>query len=438
MLLLASYVFYGAWDWRFLFLLFGSTVIDFFVAQQLDKTESVRRRKCLLGVSLVVNLGALGFFKYFHFFTGEMVTLLQQMGWQVNPGTLDIILPVGISFYTFQTLSYTIDVYRRQRKHVDGFLDFALYVSFFPQLVAGPIERSSRLLPQICNERTRQEGDFAQGCYLVILGLFKKVIIADTMANIVNGLFSVSTAELTGTDCLVAVYAFALQIYCDFSGYSAIARGVSKWMGFDLMVNFDTPYFAITPSEFWQRWHISLSSWLRDYLYIPLGGNRGGRLMTYRNLMLTMVLGGLWHGAGWTFLVWGAFHGLILCAYRPITGWIKGVRWPGKFILGLVMFHLVCISWLLFRAESMSQAWAMFVRIVTDMRWSVLSTYTLGMIVVFAGPLLVFEYWLYRKGDLLALLKKHWLIRGLVYAYAIVTLWMLPPGAVHEFIYFQF
>jgi D-alanyl-lipoteichoic acid acyltransferase DltB (MBOAT superfamily) len=288
-LLVASYVFYGFWDWRFLGLLFISTVIDFYVARALERTPEEDRRKALLAVSLGANLGILGVFKYLGFFTESMVELLNALGVQSSLNVLEVLLPVGISFYTFQTMSYTIDVYRRQLPATSNFFDFALFVSFFPQLVAGPIERASKLLPQLLQPRTPSNSAFAEGFYLVLLGLFKKIVIADNMAPIVNAVFSRDVATLSGAEVLVGVYAFAFQIYGDFSGYTDIARGVAKWLGFDLMLNFRMPYFAVSPSDFWGRWHISLSSWLRDYLYIPLGGNRRRPLLTYRNLMLTMI-----------------------------------------------------------------------------------------------------------------------------------------------------
>jgi D-alanyl-lipoteichoic acid acyltransferase DltB (MBOAT superfamily) len=294
-LLAASYFFYATWDWRFLSLILTSTTLDFFVARAIagSSVDRVRRRYLLL--SLCVNLGILGVFKYYGFFSTELTRMLAAVGIPASIPLVHLILPVGISFYTFQALSYTIDVYRGQMQPTNRFVDFALYISFFPQLVAGPIERSSHLLPQVMHPRTITRGDFSDGVHLVLLGLFKKVVIADNMAPIVNSIFSRDVAQLSGAECLMGVYAFAFQIYGDFSGYSSIAKGVAKWLGFDLMTNFSAPYLATSPQDFWRRWHISLSTWLRDYLYIPLGGNRGGRLFTYRNLLLTMLLGGLWH-----------------------------------------------------------------------------------------------------------------------------------------------
>ena len=450
-LLVASYVFYGWWDWRFLSLILVSTVVDYFAALGIESSggqgacpKRPLTKRLWMVLSIVVNLGLLGFFKYFGFFATELVELLRSLGVNGSLASLKIVLPVGISFYTFQTMSYTIDVYRGQTSPTRSLPDFALYVAFFPQLVAGPIERSTSLLPQILNPRRFRGGEFSDGLYLVLLGLFKKVVIADNMAFIVDGVFKSNPSELSGLDCLVGVYAFALQIYGDFSGYSAIARGVAKWLGFDLMVNFRMPYFARSPREFWQRWHISLSTWLRDYLYIPLGGNRRGTFRTYRNLMITMLLGGLWHGAGWTFLAWGLFHGSILCIYRAFGYESQSKELPSRarllrsLLWGILMFHLVCIGWLLFRAESIGQAYCMLMQILTDVRVTDLAVYAVSLMLFYAGPLVVLEAWLERKDDLLRLVKVHWLIRAGVYSYFTLMILLFHPTVHNEFIYFQF
>lgn len=446
-LLVASYAFYGAWDWRFLSLLLLSTVIDFSLARAIEATENARRRKTLLLASMCTSLGILGFFKYFGFFTESFAELMNAFGVQSSLPVLTILLPVGISFYTFQTMSYTIDVYRRELPATKKFFDFALFVSFFPQLVAGPIERASKLLPQVLHPRPQNRSNFAEGLHLVLLGLFKKVVIADNMAPIVNSVFSRDVSSLSGPEVLIGVYAFAFQIYGDFAGYTDVARGVAKWLGFDLMLNFRMPYFAASPSDFWARWHISLSSWLRDYLYIPLGGNRRGTLLTYRNLMITMLLGGLWHGAAWTFIAWGFFHGLILCLYRPFEKLSattqprpvvrSGPFVPGRLLSILIMFHLTCIGWLFFRAESVTQVWEMVQRFGNLQ----LTPFALGagaLIAFYVLPLLLYEGWLERRGDVAALLKTHWWARGLVYGYCILMLWFFPALGHYEFIYFQF
>jgi alginate O-acetyltransferase complex protein AlgI len=362
-LLVASYVFYGYWDWRFNFLLLGSTLLDFFVGRQLAGTEDSRRRRLLLGISLIGNLGILGFFKYFNFFIDSFAALLASTGLEPNLPTLKIILPVGISFYTFQTLSYTIDIYRRRLQPVDSLVDFALFVSFFPQLVAGPIERASNLLPQIVKPRSVNRRLVITGLNLMLIGYFKKVAIADTLAPMVENAFADPAGQSSGA-LLSGLYAFALQIYGDFSGYTDIARGVSRLLGFELMENFAAPYLSRNITEFWHRWHISLSSWLKDYLYISLGGNRGGALRTYRNLMLTMVLGGLWHGAGWTFVVWGSLHGAYLMLHKMLLrerrlnlAWPRSIGgWLGDLARIALTFHMVCLTWIFFRARNLADA----------------------------------------------------------------------------------
>lgn len=444
LLLVASYIFYGFWDYRFLSLIFLSTVVDYFVAQKIVVSKQDIQKKRWLFVSVAFNLGILGFFKYWNFFIGEFSSLLIYLGFEPSLQALNVILPVGISFYTFQTMSYTIDVYRGETKATRRFLDFALYVSFFPQLVAGPIERSWHLLPQVLLKRSVSDKDFTEGVYHVLTGLFKKVVIADNMAPLVNAVFSKPINDLTGPEVLMGTYAFAFQIYGDFSGYSSIAKGIAKWMGFDLMWNFKNPYFAISPSDFWSRWHISLSSWLRDYLYIPLGGNRQGGGKMLRNLVLTMALGGLWHGAGWTFIVWGLYHGILLVVYRlfemfiiiPVT---QGRSYGVLSILKMtLLFHLICVSWLIFRAESMEQVWSMLSLVFNNAQITEFSLYGFTMVAFFAAPLILFEWWTERTGNLLVLLDASWVIRLVVYLYLIIMLMVFPPLVSQEFIYFQF
>ncbi len=358
-LLLASYFFYGSWDWRFTFLLLISTVVDFFVGRSLHVATEVNRRKMLLTISVCVNLGILGFFKYFNFFIDSAVGLLEFMNFESNRPVLNVILPVGISFYTFQTMSYTIDIYKKKMEPTRNMIDFALFVSFFPQLVAGPIERAKVLIPQVVRPRVVTKDDLITGLNLMAIGYFKKVAIADNMAPIVSNAFS-SPGSLTSGELLTGLYAFSFQIYGDFSGYSDIARGVARLLGFELMINFNAPYLSRSITEFWRRWHISLSSWLRDYLYISLGGNRHGSLMTYRNLFLTMLLGGLWHGAAWTMVAWGAMHGIYLAVHKLLLGDKKlDVSWPNSFVGWLVnlvkiviTFHMVALTWIMFRASS--------------------------------------------------------------------------------------
>lgn len=441
LLLAASYTFYGYWDWRFLSLILLSTAIDFVVAQKVDASEEPGRRKRWLLLSICTNLGLLGFFKYFGFFVNEFALVLEAAGFNASIPTLNIILPVGISFYTFQTLSYTIDVYRRVTRPTRGLLDFAVYVSFFPQLVAGPIERSKDLMPQILKPRVLAQGAFAEGLYHVLFGMFKKVVIADNLAPLVDRIFSTPTAELANTEILFGIYAFAIQIYCDFSGYSSIAQGIAKWLGINLSWNFKMPYFSRTPSEFWQRWHITLSSWLRDYLYIPLGGNRSGVYGTFRNLMLTMALGGLWHGANWTFIVWGIIHGSVLIAYHVLEarGWaltaLSGIR---RLISVIVFFHIVCITWIYFRAESLTQANEMVLGLFQNVGMTDFSAYIVGMLAFFALPMMLLEYWIERSKNLLHVLSLPRLVRAAIYAYFVFMLLVFPPLTPQVFVYFQF
>lgn len=362
-LLAASYVFYGYWDWRFTSLLLISTVVDFFVSRSLHESEDPKKRKRLLLASIATNLGILGFFKYFNFFIDSAGILLSTFGFEPHLPVLKIILPVGISFYTFQTMSYTIDVYYRKMLPTRSFLDFALFVSFFPQLVAGPIERAKHLLPQISSPRMMSRETTITGLNLVLLGFFKKVAIADSLSPIVENAFS-SPLEMTSGQLLSGIYAFSLQIYGDFSGYTDIARGVALILGFRILENFDAPYLSRSITEFWRRWHISLSSWLKDYLYIPLGGNRHGKLNTYRNLMATMLLGGLWHGAAWTFVAWGFLHGLYLAVHRMILGgrkedfsWPGGIAgWASDALKIFLTFHIVTFTWIFFRAPDFNNA----------------------------------------------------------------------------------
>ncbi len=314
MLLAASYVFYGWWDWRFLSLILLSSVVDFVCGGMLDQSRgrerSVRSRRGILGLSVAMNLGLLGFFKYFGFFVESAQALLGSFGLPWGLDSLEIGLPVGISFYTFQTMSYTIDVYRGKMTSTRRLDDFMLFVAFFPQLVAGPIERASHLLPQIEKPRHATAEEFCSGAELLLVGAFFKMVVGDNMAPYVNTVFH--SSDPGGASVALASVAFAFQIYADFAGYSLIARGVARMLGFDIAANFWVPYISRSPSEFWRRWHISLSSWLRDYLYISLGGNRRGQWKTYRNLCLTMLLGGLWHGASWTFVAWAHSTGCCL------------------------------------------------------------------------------------------------------------------------------
>ena len=447
MLLVASYVFYGSWDWRFLSLIIASTILDYFCGLGIHSSTDRRRKKWLLALSVAGNLSMLGFFKYFNFFADNFQALFSTLGLDVNTWTLHVVLPVGISFYTFQTMSYTIDIYRRELEPTRKFLDFALFVAFFPQLVAGPIERAKRLLPQVLAPRTVTLARIAEGAHLVFWGLFQKVVVANGLDAVVTRAFGES-GPYNGPKVLLAAYAFAFEILCDFGGYSCIARGLGKMMGFDIMTNFNLPYFATNPQDFWRRWHISLSTWLKDYLYIPLGGNRGGQWKTYRNLSITMLLGGLWHGASWTFVLWGAYHGLLLVVYRMIRPLIDRVRLPDKgwarfatTWLGVaVMFHLVCIGWIMFRSQSVGQVWAMLQGLVMDfeIRRATGVSRMFFSLVRFTFLYVLIQLLQLKKNDLMALTKLPVPVRGAVYLvmYHLILVYGVEGG--EQFIYFQF
>ena len=429
LLLISSYVFYGWWDYRFLSLIFLSTVVDYFVGLKIYDSNDSKAKKSYLWVSILFNLGLLGFFKYFNFFIDSWIDLLGAMGYeQKSTWTLNVILPVGISFYTFQTMSYSLDIYQGKLKPTKDFISFASFVSFFPQLVAGPIERAANLLPQILNERKFILKNILRGTSLIIYGFFMKIIVADNLSLISNSVFSNEDLENTSLEVLVGIYAFAFQIYGDFNGYSSIAIGTAYLFGFNLMTNFKLPYFSESPSDFWKRWHVSLSSWLRDYLYISLGGNRYGTLLTYRNLMLTMVLGGLWHGAAWNFVFWGVFHGFILCIYKLIS--IKNFI-KSKIFRVLIMFHLTCISWVLFRCESINHIFHIFQKLLSNFSISDHGIGSMALLLFFTLPLLIFELLMYNKIDN----KK---INFTFFLYIILMLLFFSPITSNEFIYFQF
>lgn len=444
MLLVASYFFYGCWNWKFLGLLWLSTVVDYLCGARIAASERPGARKAWLTLSMVTNLGILGVFKYFNFFAENLIALAEVVGLHLNPVSLQVILPVGISFYTFQTMSYTIDIYRREMEPCRRFDDFALYVSFFPQLVAGPIERASRLIPQLVHPRTVWSEDLAEGAWLIFWGFFKKIFIADTMALIVNDVFARSDTA-GGLEIVIAVYAFAFQIYGDFSGYSDIAIGVSRLMGVRLMTNFRFPYFVTNPRDFWQHWHISLSTWLRDYLYIPLGGSKGGAWKTYRNLAVTMFLGGLWHGAGWPFLIWGIYQGVFLALHRAMSPWLDRVvpqglrKGVGRLILVLLMFQATALGWLFFRAQSGAQIVELLTGIATRLSVAPERALYFALLLVFHTWLLLLVQWLqWRRNDLLVMLGwPLWQRWALIFvAYLMMMLWGNFGG--QEFIYFQF
>ena len=441
LLLGASYFFYGYWDWRFCGLLLLSTVVDYFVGGSLARASSAVVRKRLVTLSVATNLSVLGFFKYFNFFIENASAALASLGMRADGLTLQIVLPVGISFYTFQTMSYTIDIYRGRMKPARSPLDFALFVSFFPQLVAGPIERAQTLLPQISAERTISSAQVNAGLHLLVWGFFKKVVISDNLVPMTNQVFGrASYLQFEGLDIVLGALAFTLHLYCDFSGYSDIARGLAKLMGFEFSVNFRLPFFASSPSDLWNRWHISLSSWLRDYLYIPLGGNRGGQFATQRNLFITMLLGGLWHGASWPFVLWGAYQGTLLVLHRA---WARGrsVQPPAALSLRslasiAIMFPLTVFGFMIMRADSLAQLG----HHVTHMGWSASArSYEYAeTILFFAGPLFVVQTFQHFSGDLMILMRLPTVLRVMFYGMLLACLFLFGARVPVEFFYFQF
>lgn len=374
LLIVASYYFYSCWDWRFLFLLVFSTFLDYYTGIQIEKGKSEKSRKFWFWLSIIINLGFLGIFKYYNFFAASFSDLLNSVGVKANPILLDVILPVGISFYTFHGLSYVIDIYYKRIKAEYNFVDYSLFVSYFPLLVAGPIERATHLLPQVKVKREFNSELAKEGVYQIIWGLVKKVVIADTCATYANAIFDNYPSMNSFSLVLGAVY-FAFQIYGDFSGYSDIALGVSKLFGLDLLRNFNYPYFSRDIAEFWRRWHISLSSWFRDYLYIPLGGSKGGIWMKIRNTFIIFIVSGFWHGANWTYVVWGLINAiyflplLLSSSNRNNMGAIElkfnfdSVR---VIMSILYTFLLTCVAWVFFRARSISDAVLYLKRIITD------------------------------------------------------------------------
>ncbi len=444
LLLIASYVFYGWWDWRFLSLISFSILADYLAAIQIHRAGIKLKAKAWLILSIVVNLGLLSFFKYYNFFVDSFVNMVGQFGYEMSPWPMNIILPVGISFYTFQTMAYTIDVYKKKITPCHDFIAFAAYVSFFPQLVAGPIERASRLLPQITKPRRFNYVQAVEGLRLILWGLFKKIVIADSLAIAVDHAFNYTRA-VSGASILLAVIYFAFQIYCDFSGYSDIAIGTSKLFGIELMSNFRFPYFSKNLIEFWRRWHISLSTWFRDYVYIPLGGSKKNLPATVRNIVIVFLLSGLWHGANWTFVAWGAAHALL---YIPVFAWthIATRRQSAQNILRkpvvknitdffgtLITFGAVVATWLLFRAETIGQAVLMFKKMIMMARPPFVNAEYLWYI----AALLFFE--LLMRGDERnpAPFKRKW-ARYLYYCILIYIVLLHVDKESSEFIYFRF
>lgn len=445
-----SYLFYGWWDWRFLSLILFSSLVDYLVGIGLLNQENPTKRKVLLWISILINLGFLGFFKYYNFFLENFEHAFSFFGKELNTNSLNIILPVGISFYTFQTMSYSIDVYRKKLTPTKDFIAFSAFVSFFPQLVAGPIERATHLLPQFYTKRTFDYSKAVDGMRQILWGLFKKIVIADNCAEYANIIFD-NSGEYSGSTLLLGALFFTFQIYGDFSGYSDIAIGTSRLFGFDLMQNFNFPYFSRDIAEFWRRWHISLSTWFRDYLYIPLGGSEGGTWMKIRNTFIIFLVSGFWHGANWTFIAWGALNAiyflplLITNKNRNHLGIVaQGRTLPTmkEFLMMSTTFGMTVLAWIFFRAENINHALSFFSKIFSKSLFSLpnfkdasLALPTLTMITLF-----VLIEWIGRQGPYaLANLGTKWnrVFRyGIYYSIIIFIFWF--GGKEQQFIYFQF
>ena len=427
-------------------------MVDFLCANVIARTEQLGTRRLLLTLSLVVNLGFLGVFKYYNFFAESLYALLHSVGVRgVSPTLLAIALPPGISFYTFQEIAYIVDVYHRRQKPALSLVDYALFISLFPHLIAGPIQRPSHLLPQVENPRTFNSNTFFCGLMLIVTGLFRKCVVADNCALLADAAFS---GRLGGPNLAVlalGIYAFAWQIYGDFSGYSDIARGSAQLLGFHFMVNFRQPYLAVSLQDFWRRWHISLSTWLRDYLYIPLGGNRHGERATYRNLMLTMLIGGFWHGANWTFVIWGGIHGAGLAAERMVRRWLRlpearddparsawDSLWSGRaWVARIVVFHLVCLAWVFFRAPSFAAAFRMLSGL-TVAGWRPEYLIAFQFLALFVVPLMAFDLVNEARGEEFLFERTPEWTRVGVAALLFVALACFTGNEVNAFIYFQF
>lgn len=451
LILLSSFLFYAWWEppggaefegsnpmfetlWhlRFLGLLIVTALVDFGAGLLLDSQASPKKRKLILAMSMVANLGVLGFFKYSGFFVESLGAAFTSLGWAWERGGWNVVLPVGISFYTFQSMSYTIDVYRRQLEPTRDPVKFLAYISFFPQLVAGPIERAGRLLPQFSRKLTIDRATLEEGIWLILWGFFKKVVIADNMAPLAEMVFD--SSNHTAATVIAGTIAFGIQIYCDFSGYSDIARGTARVLGFDLMWNFNLPYSASSVREFWGKWHISLSTWLRDYVYISLGGNREGKGRTYINLIVTMLLGGLWHGAGWNFILWGAWHGAALAANRAWAA--AGLKLP-KTAGWLLTMATVFYGWLLFRAASFEKITNMTQGLANFEAPQWFGSYILNLL-FFTSPLILMELFQLRKRNLLAVLGLPGWVKAGIQGLLLIGIIIFWQQEKTPFIYFQF
>lgn len=452
LVLVASYFFYGLWDWRFLFLILASTIVDYFVGILIHQNEGDRgKQKIWLWTSILFNVSVLGFFKYYNFFTDSFVDMIQFFGYDLSKSwTLNIILPVGISFYTFQTMSYSLDIYYKRLQPCKDFLSFAAFVSFFPQLVAGPIERASNLLPQITKTRVFNELQFKQGLKLILWGLFKKMVIADGIAPIVDDVFA-NYENYSASTLVLGVTMFSFQVYGDFSGYSDIAIGTSKLFGFELMSNFKFPNFARNVAEYWNRWHISLSTWWRHYLYIPLGGSREGKLKAVRNITIIFLVSGFWHGANWTFIFWGAFHAIVFIPVYLMgrnTIYKHNIVGEHTFFPSFIeilqlfwTFSLVTFSRIFFRSPSLTSSFEFIEKLFTNFRYEPYSHpmgYRMIDYFILLGLFVLYEYRI-RKDERNPFKFKSRVVRFFIYTIIIFAILLFfDSGIDRSFIYFQF
>lgn len=441
LLLIASYYFYMSWEPTYIVLIIFSTLVDYFICLYLTNSKDKRKKKLGLGLSLFQGLGLLFFFKYFDFFQHSITQLFHFFHYNYTPSHINVLLPVGISFYTFQTLSYTIDVYRDKIKPERHLGKFALYVSFFPQLIAGPIERADQLLPQLQkNDQKFNPNQFKEGVILFFWGLFKKVVIADNAGDIVNEIFRTSNFQ-TGDSLLIGTYLFAFQVYGDFSGYSDMAVGTAKILGYELMSNFKLPYFSKSMTEFWRRWHISLSIWFKDYVYIPLGGNKLGKIKEYRNILITMLLAGIWHGASWNMVVWGALNGIILSIEKMVSFVKLSPTLWNNFIRIIITFNIYCFTLIIFRSSSLHQVFDIISEICNTSMiglFNSLSTYKITNISFGILFLMVIELSIIKSKTIVSITSVNVILRYSFYVIVCLSILLLNAANGREFIYFQF
>ncbi len=447
LLLVASYVFYGSWDWRFLVLIFASTVFNYFCGWKIDASANAKEKRAFLWLCVLANLTVLFFFKYYHFFIDGLSDLSSLAGITLPMRFLEVVLPVGLSYYTFQAMSYSMDIYLRGLKPVRNFFDFSLFVSFFPNLLSGPIETARHFLPQILSPRIVTLEKFYEGCYLIFWGIFQKAFVADNLLKIITPFFN-SAAPYNGTQVLFSLYAVAIQVFCDFSGYTDIARGLGKCMGFDLKLNFRLPYFVTNIADFWKRWHMSFYGWLKDYVYMPLvfRAKEKTEFVIYRSMFIIMVLAGLWHGSSVRFLLWGIYNGLLVVGYRLLQPALRKIPLPRKpllrdvwFVIRVILFfHLVCFGIILFKTKSVAQALQMLQALFLNFSFDLSSAMMLYKVAFFCLPLLAIQLLQFSKDDLLAVLKINPWLRGLIYFYLFHLMMVFAFTGGNQFIYFQF